>query len=164
MKRISYLIVTNLLFVAILFTAGCEQEDDPDIRDNIVGTYNYQLTNYYLADDGELVYLEDMDDSGVISIEKNGSNARTIDFMQNGTLQFQGLHIASTSEGLRFSLSSEDFIHEGQTYTLEGYNHWKVDDIKFQGVYIMNDKTFKLSYKLPVDGNDFIMIYEGTKQ
>lgn len=153
----------------LFFASSCKEDDVVvDLRDNVVGTYNYNLKSY-VFDGTNLTYLgADTDETGTMIVKKNATNAATLDFFEGAELQFQGNKIQEASNAVAFDIPSQTMTKDGITVDIRGFEYWDLGGTKYHGAYVTADKQISAAfqYTITVGGESvtFVATYEGTKQ
>lgn len=169
MRKInSFLMV--LMCSLSLFSASCSKDDDAktDIRDNVVGTYNYTMKAYQLV--GEtLTYLgAELDQTGTMIVKKNTTSSTTIDMYEGGNLEFQCTKVAEASNGLVFDVASQTMTDPDGNINISGYEYWDLSGTKYHGAYISATKKLQIAFKYTTTRNGeqitIVAVYEGVKQ
>ena len=170
MKKFNYLYFLFVIFVS-LFLSSCDKEEDiVDLRDDIVGTYNYNV-KFYETQQG-IGYLRDDDISGVMIATKSG-NDRVIFKVGNeviftiNKLKARTGRLA-TQNGITFDLVSETDYIKGQNVKVVGDHRIDFNGIKYQGAYYSSLGKLKVSQKVSYLIDRFpvtvVAMVEATKQ
>ncbi len=168
MRNLKVLFVLFLMVSSTIFMSSCSKDEAADIRDNVAGTFNYNMKLYTL-DGTTLTYFgSTYDETGTMIVKKNESNSTTIDFYEGGVLEFQGTKIASASNGLVFDIPSQQRTDDGVTYTMSGYSYWDLAGTKYHGAYLTANKKVQIAFQFNATIDNvqytFVAVYEGTKQ
>ncbi|MFZ1806870.1 MAG: hypothetical protein WAU36_06605 [Cyclobacteriaceae bacterium] len=146
----------KVLFLFLAVVALSCSEDDPDIRDQAVGTYNYTLKFYYL-DGSTLEYLgSDFDDSGTMIVEK--SSTSSLIFKEGGTEQLRAEKIAAASNGFSFDVPSQTYEDDDISVTISGYNGIELDGTKYHGGYFSATKKIEVYFQFKDNNNETFVI------
>jgi hypothetical protein len=157
------LFVSIALVAAVLsgFYACTDEEEATDIRNQVVGTYDF-TGRVVVNKDGEL--LDEYAEIGTLSVRKNSSDSKKIDFVDGGTISFSGSKIAKAANGVKFDVPTQKFVLEGETFTITGYNMFTLGSTKYNGVYYSDEKVIKVAFSSIYEGIPCIMILEGKKR
>ncbi len=163
-----FLVFVSVLALGFTFSSCSDDEENADIRDNMVGTYNYTSKSYLLVDD-ELQYTgSENDETGTFTVKKNDGNATTVDFYEGANLVFQGNKIVEAANGLAFDIPSQNYSEDGVTVTIVGYDYWDLSGTSYQGAYLTATKKIESAfiYSIEVEGVELVIVetFEGTKQ
>lgn len=156
------------LLAGTMFVSSCSKEDESsDLRDNVVGTFNYSVKMYVL-NNNSLTYLgAEYDDSGTMIVKKNADNATSIDFFEGGEIMFKGTKIAGATNGIVFDVPSQTMTEDGESYTISGYENWDLGGTKYHGAYINATKKLQIAFKFStvVDGTTVtaVMLFDAAK-
>lgn len=144
---------TKLFPLALIFLFACS-EDDPDIRDQAIGTYNYNTTLYYI--DGGSLEETGITASGTMIAEKDGSN---ISFKEGGEVSFKATKIAAASNGFTFDVPTQTV--DGITFN--GYPGIDLAGILYHGMYEAQPKRITAFYQFTDDGVVYVLELIATK-
>ncbi|OQX99198.1 MAG: hypothetical protein B6I24_03215 [Bacteroidetes bacterium 4572_128] len=122
-----------------------------DIRDNIVGAYNYYGKAFFIKD-SLITPIPDGETKGIMIVKKNESNYSTIDFFQNGKLIFQATKIKEVNNILIFDIFNQEINdkedEDVKIYYIEAYNYWDLEGRKYSGFYDIIEKKIKISMEI----------------
>lgn len=171
MKKLSFILALVVLASVSLFTTSCKKDEVDvvvDVRDDVIGTYNY-VFKMYVFEGSSLTYLgADSDETGTMIVKKNEANAATIDFFEGAELQFQGNKIEEASNAIVFDIPSQTITENGVLVDIVGYEYWDFSGTKYHGAYMSADKKITAAFQFTVLVEDelliFVATYEGTKQ
>lgn len=158
MKRLFYL--SALAIATLIGFASCEEEEEVDIRDQAIGTYDIKISQYYSID-SKLYTME--------SIFKNlGEELADLSFTATATLTKDGdglkmttnesdpeswtlVKIGEASNGFTFDIENWtiEIDDAGTKVTFSNYNGYKLGDVSYNGAYINGKLEFYLK-----DAND----------
>jgi len=160
-----FLVFVSVLALGFTFSSCSDDEENADIRDNVVGTYNFTVKSYTIENE-ELVLQGE--DTGSLTVKKNEGNATTIDFYDGADLMFQGNKIVEAANGLAFDIPSQNYSEDGVTVTIVGYDYWDLSGTSYQGAYLTATKKIESAfiYSIEVEGVELVIVetFEGTKQ
>jgi hypothetical protein len=148
-----------LIGLISLFSACSEDEPEPELVAQAVGTYNYEVKGYYY-NGTNLQYLSDFDDSGTAILEKTSTG---FDLKEGGTVEFKGSKLAKAGNGFTFDIETQTVTEDGQSMTIEGFDNVTLNSIKYHGAFDSSDKTLVAYFQTQVifedqNGDEF----EGT--
>jgi len=160
-----FLVFVSVLALGFTFSSCSDDEENADIRDNVVGTYNFTVKSYTIENE-ELVLQGE--DTGSLTVKKNEGNATTIDFYDGADLMFQGNKIVEAANGLAFDIPSQSYSADGVTVTMVGFDYWDLGGTTYQGAYLTATKKmqFAFVFSIEIEGVEaqVVTTFEGTKQ
>ncbi|WP_375559058.1 hypothetical protein ACE193_15120 [Bernardetia sp. OM2101] len=169
MKKFNFLYL--LLFISsFLFLSSCDKDEDPkDLRDDIVGTYNYRI-KFYETQQG-FGYLGSEYDAAGTMIATKGTGTidnEVIQFKEGGELLFTAVKFKEDNDGIAFDLVNDTDIVEGQNVTITGVNKINLNNVDYHGAYFYNSKKVNAAQQVSYlsDGVPVTIVadIEATKQ
>lgn len=142
--------VVLLLFGTILLSLNsCEEGYSPDLRDELVGYYDYTVQVYDLID-GEMVYLGDQpglyDVTGEMRVRKNYQYTDMIDFYDGEELMFQGENVRDAGNAIVFDIPLQEGWIGPLPLQVAGYDYWEVNSQMYHGAYFFNDESIEIGF------------------
>ncbi|MFA6778778.1 MAG: hypothetical protein WCU80_03210 [Paludibacteraceae bacterium] len=153
MKKINLFTLMMMLSVLSFGFVSCDDDDDDSSLigvDAAVGSYdNVNVGMFLLNAAGNLEpYTGELEiDKTKADVSKEGNNVR-ISFEKGGSLL--GTKVGKASNGFTFDIESQNL----DGLTLKGYNAASLGNVKYNGVYLSDSKTFTVGSQ--VDLADFI--------
>jgi hypothetical protein len=164
MKKLTYLAV-----LMILFLSSCSKDEDPNPRDQAIGTYPYTTTIYYLdTSDNTLSPLgADFDYTGTFIVSKDPNDANGILIEESGD-KIKGNKIASAKNGFSFDIESQTFTSDGTTYTIFGYDGVELQSqsgstVKYNGGYFSDSKKLQFYFQTTTQGVTIVFEFNCIK-
>ena len=141
-----------LLLSVSLFLISCE-EDRPDLRDHLIGNYDYTI-QVFIDEDGDLLYIGDQpghyDIDGRMSVTKNNQYNDVIDFWDREELMFQGENIRDAGNAIVFNVPDQEFWIGPVSVLVRGYNYWDVSSRSYHGAFLLNDRSVEIAFSVMV--------------
>jgi len=156
-----YLTLSILILPFVL--VSCEEEGF-DLRDQMLGYYNYELKAYINTDD-ELLYIGDQpghyDVTGTAQLLKNPDYYDMIDFWEGSDLLFQGMDIKENDNSITFDIPLQEFWVGPVPVTVRGYDYWNVNDIPYHGAFLYKDQSVEIGFAAEIMdiGSDLVLIF-----
>lgn len=145
MKGFNYLYL--LLFIPFfLLLSSCEKEEDTiDLREEIIGIYDYRV-KFYETHQG-IGYLTGQDNFGtMVATKKDGDK---IEFKIGNEVIFTTTKFKERKpiqvRGITFDLVEDSDIIEGQSVKVIGDYRIDFNGVNYQGVYYTNSKKLKMA-------------------
>jgi hypothetical protein len=148
------------LLAFVLFNCS-DDDEDKDIRDQAVGTYNYKTKSYYI-ENGQLVYTgSEYDVTGTVIVSKTSSG---FEVKEGGDVLYAGEKVAEASNGFTFDVKTQTVNDPDLgSITFEGYDGYSLNSVKYNGAYITNDKKLTGYVQWEYDGVIFVFEIVATK-
>ena len=136
----STLTAWSLLFFVVF---SCTEEET-DIRDKSVGTYDYKL-KVYTVKGSTTTRRSDLDDSGTMIVRKS---ANGIEIVEGGDVQFEGVKIAEASNGFTFDVPTQTVKDsKGNNIVIKGNESIKLGSVLYDGAYFADKKQLKTAFR-----------------
>ncbi|MCD6346068.1 MAG: hypothetical protein J7L96_01475 [Bacteroidales bacterium] len=165
-NQIVKLLLLSLIPLPFLFTS-CE-ESSYELRDEIIGSYDYELKAY--IDDGEsLTYIGDdeglYDATGTVQARKNMEYSDMIDFYDGSDLLFQCERIRETDNSIVFDIPPQEFWLGAIPVTVRGIKYWDVGNDSYHGAYLYNDDSVEIAFAAEVMdvSSDLVLLFIAYK-
>lgn len=141
--------------VPLLFTA-CTDENN-DLRDEIIGQYDYTVKIY--AEDGpDLVYLGDDDDnyniSGTMRVTKDAGDPDGLDFYDGNIIMFYGTNVMDAGNAIVFDVPDQEAYIGPTKVLIAGYQYWDVNSSTYDGAFIYNDESVEVAFTARIQNAD----------
>jgi hypothetical protein len=162
----NYLFLSILIFPFLL--VSCE-EDLYDLRDDMVGFYDYELKAYIDTGD-ELLYIGDQpghyDVTGIVEVMKNPDYEDMLDFWEGSDLLFQGEYVRQNDNTITFDIPLQEFWAGPVPVTVRGWDYWLVNADRYHGAYIYNSKSIEIGFAAEVMDveSDLVLIFIAYRQ
>lgn len=162
-KLLPLLTLTTLIAVF----SSCEP-DVFDVRDHIVGTYDYEI-KAYIDNGDELIYIGDeeglYDVVGTCQIRKNLQYADVIDFWDGGELLFQGQQVRETDNSIVFDMALQEYWLGAIPVTVRGIEYWEVGSHLYHGAYLYHDESVEIALAAEVMdvSSDLVLLFIAYK-
>ena len=156
-----YLALSILILPFVL--VSCE-EDSFDLRNQILGYYEYEIKAYIDTGD-ELVYIGDQpghyDVTGYTEVAKNPDYNDVIDFWDGPDLLFQGVNLKQNDNSITFDIPLQEFWAGPVPVTVKGYDNWNVNGVPYHGAYLYGDSSIEIGMAAEVMdiGSDLVLIF-----
>lgn len=148
MKIFNYLYL-SLLFFSFLFLSSCEKEEDTiDLREEIIGTYDYRV-KFYETHQGIGYLGADQDGYGTMIATKKGNDK--VEFKVDNEILFTAVGFKDRPErptGISFDLVDDSDVVEGQNVKVVGDYRIDFNGINYQGVYYPTSNELKMAQKV----------------
>jgi hypothetical protein len=142
-----------LLIAAIsLLNTSCS-DDSPDLRDEMIGTYDYKV-KIYVEDGDDLVYIGDQGDNyditGTMKVVKNSGDRDAVDFYDGNIIMFQGINIKDAGNAIVFDIPTQEAWIGPGNVQVSGYPYWDVDSSSYDGAFIYSDDSVEIAFSARV--------------
>ncbi|MES2379844.1 MAG: hypothetical protein V4538_02310 [Bacteroidota bacterium] len=159
MKKI-YLIIA-LASTSVFGVTSCSKDETTkavtDIRDQVIGTFDFKV-KYYTADgQGNLTPSGKADYSGTFIVTKTDNNTFTA--KEGGNVIVVGSKLAAGNNGFVFDVQEQ--VISGSTMT--GYNAATLGGIKYNGLYLNDVKELSFGYQTTVNSVVNVFIFTANK-
>jgi hypothetical protein len=155
LSRLPYL----LPFILLLFSS-CENGFD-DLRDELTGTYNYEV-KLYVQDDNDLVYIGNQGDNydltGTMRVVKTPGTTDGIDFYDGNIIMFQGIHLKETENAIVFDVPGQEAWIGPGNVQIEGFDYVNVGPSGYHGAFFYEDDSFEIAFSARVMDADTGMV------
>ena len=161
-----YLFLSVLIFPFLLLS--CEEESI-DLRDQMLGIYDYELKAYIDTGD-DLLYIGDQeghyDVTGTCRIKKNPEYNDMIDFWDGSEILFQGQNLRENDNSITFDIPLQEFWAGPVPVTVRGWDYWNVNDIPYHAAFIYRDKSVEIGFAAEVMDvqSDLVLIFIAYRQ
>lgn len=146
--KTSAVLVLTLLALLIIPTS-CEDEFDQDLRDYLVGYYDFTVQIFDNID-GELVYLGDQpglyDINGEMLVKKSYSYRDMIEFYDGDVLMFEGENIRDAGNAIVFDIPLQEGWIGPVPVQIDGFEYWEVDQSYYHGAYLFDDESIEIGF------------------
>lgn len=144
MKKAIYFLTSAL--VAMLAFTSCGDDDEPDFRDDLIGTYRGTLTYDGAYYDEEYGWgFEDDSEQITIVVKKNNSNSKALDFFleddEDEPITVTQLEAASNG----FAFKIEKMFEEDGEYLI-GTHDYAIGATKYDGIFSSNKLQFAIEW------------------
>lgn len=162
-------LLAGILFLPFIFSS-CTEEwfNDYDIRNDIIGDYDYEL-KVYLEDGRDLVYIGDEPDlydvTGSMWVEKHPEYNDMIRFYDSEGLLFEGMNIREVDNAIVFDIPEQEFWLGPIPVTIAGYEYWDVGASSYHGAFLYEDESVEIAFAARIMdvSNDLVMILVAFK-
>ena len=148
MKKLLY-----LLIAASLTFSSCSDDTtetpipEADYREIAVGSYTGTVFFY----DTDFSVLDEESTSFTIAL---GTGEKTLVINNDGET-FKAVKTEATSNGLVFDMETFREIEPEGVYEYRGYDGVTLETVKYNGIYLSDEKEFTFFYELFLDGTSF---------
>jgi hypothetical protein len=136
-----------LIALAPFLFTSCEEETT-DLRDEVIGQYDYTLKIYDLVDD-ELVYLGDQEDhydiTGTMRVLGN-TDPDVLDFYDGNILMFHGINLKDAGNAIVFDIPEQEGWVGPVNVQIAGYNYWNVENSSYHGAFLFDDRSIEIAF------------------
>lgn len=152
----------------IMLFSSCE-EDNYDLRNELVGSYDYEIKAYLDYGD-ELVYIGNeeghYDVTGTCQVRKSTEYGDVIGFYDGTGLLFEGEKIRETDNSIVFDIPTQEFWLGAIPVTLRGLNYWEVGNSSYHGAYLYNDESVEIAFAAEVMdvSSDLVLLFIAYKR
>ncbi len=156
-----YLVLSILLLPFVI--VSCEK-DSFDVRDQMLGFYDYELKAYLDTQDG-LVYIGDQpghyDVTGKAELIKNPDYNDMIDFWEGSDFLFQAVNLKENDNSITFDIPIQEFWLGPVPVTVRGYDYWNVDNNPYHGAFLYRDKSVEVGLAAEVMdvSSDLVLVF-----
>jgi hypothetical protein len=137
-----------LIAALSLLSTSCTDEGT-DLRDEIVGTYNYTV-KIYVADGADLIYVGDQgnnyDITGTMKVMKNATDHSAIDFYDGNIVMFQGINVKDAGNAIVFDIPSQEAWIGPGNVQVTGYQYWNVDSSSYHGAFLYEGESVEIAF------------------
>ncbi len=163
MKKVLYFFSSAL--VAMFAFTGCGDDDEPDFRDDLIGTYSGTVTYDYADYDEEDGWDFDEDSYKItVVVKKNNSNSKALDFFleddEDEPITVTQLEAASNG----FAFKIEKMFEEDGEYLI-GTHDYAIGATKYDGIFSSNKLQFAIEWIYPdvIEGEYEILDFDLKK-
>lgn len=160
MKKLLYFF--SAAMISMFAFTGCGDDDEPDFRDDYVGSYSGTMTFTYCDETGQIQSVSDYD----TFVVKKGSKKGVLELI-NGTgedqLTIYAEDLYALEDGHAFNLRKyvdEDgsVLTGAQLVTING------ESVKYDGYFDTYTDKLYMAFYIDEDSDDFVLVsFEGLK-
>ncbi len=157
----------SLTIIAVLFSS-CE-ESHFDVRDHIVGTYDYEL-KAYIDNGDELVYIGDeeglYDVTGTCQVRKSADYGDVIAFWDGAEFLFEAQNVRETDNSIVFDMALQEYWLGAIPVTVRGIDYWDVGSSRYHGAYLYHDESVEIALAAEVMdvSTDLVLLFIAYKR
>jgi hypothetical protein len=151
--RTIFLPTALLLMASLPFLSTSCTKDEPDLRDEIIGKYDYTVKIY--VDNGtDLVYYGDQgsvgDITGTMRVIKSTSETGVLDFYDGNVLMFSGINVTDAGNAIVFDIPVQEAWIGPGIFEVTGYDYWNVGSTAFHGAFLRSDDSVEVAFSARV--------------
>ncbi|MCK9325640.1 MAG: hypothetical protein M0P69_09105 [Bacteroidales bacterium] len=133
----------------LMVLSSCEK-DNSDLRDYVVGQYEYEVKLYVESGD-DLVYIGDdpglYDLTGSMRVIKSSSTPGAVDFYDGNAFMFTGIDFKDTGNAVVFNIPDQEAWIGPVNVQVTGYDdYWEVGHTGYQGAYLFDDDMLEIAF------------------
>ena len=127
----------SLTIIIVLFSS-CE-EGNFDVRDHIVGNYDFEL-KAYIDNGDELIYIGDDEDlydvTGTCQARKSLDYGDVIEFWDGDEFLFEGQNVRETDNSIVFDMALQEYWLGAIPVTVRGIEYWEVSQLVWHQIFL----------------------------
>jgi len=141
-----------LIALAPFAFTGCTN-DNPDLRDEIVGEYDYLVKIYSIAPDGTLVYLGNQGDNydieGTMRITK-GAGIDMLDFWDGNVRMFYAENLIDKGDAIVFDVLRQEGWIGPVNVQISGFDEIQSGSSLYHGAFFFDDESVEIGFSARV--------------
>lgn len=155
------------LFIIVALLSSCDPASF-DVRDHIVGSYDYEI-KAYIDNGDELVYIGDeeglYDVVGTCQIKKSFEYGDAIDIWDGGEIILQGFNVRETDNSIVFDMELQEYWLGAIPVTVRGIEYWELGNSMYHGAYLFHDESVEIALAADVMDvtSDLVLLFIAYK-
>ena len=167
-NRFGKLLTLLTLTTIIALFSSCE-EGNFDVRDHIIGNYDFEI-KAYIDNGDELVYMGDdeglYDVTGTCKARKSMEFGDVIEFWDGEEFLFEGQNVRETDNSIVFDMELQEYWLGAIPVTVRGVEYWEVGNHSYHGAYLYNDESVEIALAAEVMdvSSDLVLLFIAYKR